>query len=217
MREEGQQIANGFLGQLRLGLSSSIIYSDIPGRISVFKRANPKIEVRFTVHGADFLRGLLDRRELDAAITTLPIPLPEYQTLVVSRQKMGVALSRTHPLAKRRYVTLEDLRDDLFIVVPREFDPHGHDTLVAKMRSLGATLRIAAYETPSFNALARVSVGEGVALLPLGYQRDKHDSVHVVRLKDLELGTTSIYVTARTDNIRQTTERLLLALAKDKQ
>jgi DNA-binding transcriptional LysR family regulator len=217
MKEEGQQIANGFLGQLALGLSSSVIYSDIPQRISVFKRAFPNIDIRLDVHPGDYLRGLMDNGQLDVVVTHMPMPSPDYRSIVVSRQLMGVALPKLHRLANRRYLTIDDLKNEHFIVVPRQFDPHAHDILVSRFLALGTTLQVAAYETPSMTTLGRVSIGQGVALLPIGYRSEKHDSVRVVRLKDRELGSTLIYATIRKDTTKLTTERFMRALTKSKQ
>lgn len=216
MKEEGQLIASGLLGQISLGITSSVIYSDVPRRISIFRRANSNIEIRLDVHPGDYLRRLMDIGEIDIVITNIPMPSPEYQTVVVSRQMMGVALPKTHRLANRRSLTLDALREDSFIVVPRQYDPHGHDTLVARLLSLGTTLRVAAYDTPSMTTLGRVSIGDGVALLPLGYRSERHDAVRVVPLRDPELGTTLIYATARKDNVRPTTERLMNALSRER-
>ncbi|MDX8439005.1 LysR family transcriptional regulator [Mesorhizobium australafricanum] len=214
MKAEGLQIAQGLLGHLGLGMQSSVLYSDVPLRIATFKKANEKINIRFEVHPGDYLRRLMDRGELDVAITTLPMPSPEYDTMVVSHQPMGVAVMKSHPLAGRQQITLEDISSEPFIIVPREYDPVGHDMLLSKLRRTCEAPRIAASETPSLNVIARVAVGEGVALIPLGYQRDGHDAVQVIRLEDPDLGAANIYAAVHKDNARPTTRHFINALPK---
>jgi len=213
MKEDGKQISNGMLGRLTIGLSSSILYSDIPKRITAFKAAHPNIDVRIFVHGGEYLKERMNNGELDAMITVMSMPSPEYTSIIVSRQKMGVAVPTSHPLAKRRHVTLKQLLNDSFIVVPREYDPQLHDSLLARFRALGATIRIAAYETPSLNALARVALGEGVSLLGMSYRNENRDVLDVIPLRDPELGTTLIYATFHRDVIKPAAARLMKALS----
>lgn len=214
MREEGLQIAHGLLGQVGVGMASSVIYSDVPDRIARFKASNPKVHLRFIVQAGNFLKELIDSGDLDIVISQLPMSAPDYQSIEVARQQVGVALPKSNLLANRKYLTLAMLRDERFIVVPREYDPYSHDTLLSRMRSLGVTPQIAAYETPSLNAIARVAVGEGIALLPLGYRSEHHDSVHVVRLRDKELGSAKLYATTRLDRARPVVQRFTDAIAK---
>lgn len=214
MHEEGLQIANGLMGQLAVGIASSVIYSDIPDRIARFKAGNGSIQLRFIVQAGNYLKELVDGGDLDVVISQLPMDNDAYHSVEVARQQMGVALPKANPLANRQYLTLEMLRGERFIVVPREYDARSHDTLLARMRALDATLQISAYETPSLNAIARVAVGEGIALLPLGYRSEHHDTVHMVKLRDPELGMAKLYATCRVENLRPVVERFLQAIQR---
>ena len=213
MREEGQRIASGLLGEVMIGLASSAIYSDLPARMSAFKISNPGIQLRFTVQPGHFLKHQLDSGDVDIAISTLPMSSGEYHSKMVTHQEVGVAIHRSHPLSNRKRLTIDALRNENFIVVPREYDPEGHDKLVSRMHSIGATLKIVAYETPSLNVIARVSVNEGVALIPLGYRSESNDAIHVIPLRDPQLSTTPIYAAYRVDNTRPTVDHFMKSLA----
>lgn len=214
MEDEARQIASGGLGELRVGISSWVIHTEIPNRISRFRIANPNIAMQFKVQGGDILKRMMDEGDIDLMISPLPIAGEDYESFHLNAQEMGVAMPSRHALGERRSVTLQDLRNEDFIVVPREYDPESHDRLLSRMHELGVSLRISAYETPSLNAIARVAVGEGVALVPMGYRTAKQDSVQVVRLKDPALGIANIYVTVRRRNREELTQRLLDALNK---
>jgi DNA-binding transcriptional LysR family regulator len=213
MADEGRQIANGNLGTLTIGVTSSIIYTDIPDRISSFKIDNPQIELRVHANSGDYLRDMMNNGELDAAITSISMPSPDFCSVVISRQKMGVALPKTHHLANRDFVTLQMLRNDKFIVVAREYDPEMHDTLLARFKELGTTINIAAYETPSISALVRVSLGEGVTLLGIGYRSEHRDAVRVVPIRDSKLGLARIYLIFPRQNLKATASRFVKALS----
>lgn len=208
MKDEGRRIAQGLKGRLTIGMSSSIIYSDIPRMISEFKEIAPDVELRFRAIGGDQLKSLLDVGDIDAIITTLPIDQAGYRAVLVGRQNMAVAIHAKHRLASRRSLTVAALRDEPFIVVPREQHPENHDRLVAKFAAMGAQLKIAAYETAFPNVIARVAMKEGVGFVAAGYARERYEAVNIVVLKDSDLATTRIHAFARTDALKPVTERL---------
>ena len=212
MKSETQRIAQGLQGEVTLGLSPSAINSDIPSRIQQFRRSVPGVRVNLKVHSGLQLKPLLDYGEIDAIITTLPATESIYQSAIISQQAMGVAILASHPLARRQHLTIRALRNEPFIVVPRHEHPKNHDTLIARFRSLGAQLNIAAYETTFQNVLARVAIGEGVGIVALGYQSAGPKTVSVLPLRDPELSTSPIYSIVRTDNPQPATARLLEVL-----
>jgi DNA-binding transcriptional LysR family regulator len=214
MKSEGQRVANGLLGEVSLGLSSSVVHSDIPARIAAFKSAVPDVKLKLLVQSGDQLKALLDYGEIDAAITTLPMMEAGYRSTVISSQSMGVALPASNPLAARRRLTIKALLNEPFIVVPRDHHPQNHDALIARFHSLGARLNVSAYESSFQNVLARVAIGEGVALVSLGYRFTRADAVRVVPLQDPHLSSTPIHSVIRHDNLKPSTERLLEALSK---
>jgi DNA-binding transcriptional LysR family regulator len=197
------------MGEIHLGFSSSIIYSDVPQRISAFSKEMPEIGLHYRVQGGDELKSLLDWGEVDAMVNTLPFTSDEYLCVAVSKQAMGIAVHASHRLAGRKTLTLEALRDDPFIVVPRERHPRNHDALISRFRDIGASLQISAYETSFPNVLARVAMGQGVAHVALGYQGERSDGVRVLHLDDPLLSETPIYVVARRDNLQKPTQRLI--------
>lgn len=213
IRQEGLDISEGKMGHISMGIASSLIYSELTGRIGEFKRQTPNVALSFAVHGGDRLRHLLDTGEIDLAITTMPMAEEQFRSVVISTQAMGVALPAAHALAAREVVSLADLKEERFIVVPRKDYPLFHDTLIAAFRAMGAPLNIAAYETPFLNAIARVAIGEGVAIVAIGYGGDAHDAVRVVPLADGQLALVPVYAVVRGDRSRSSIERLLEVLS----
>lgn len=216
MKEEGRRVSQGLLGRITLGMSSSVIYTDIPQKISKFKENTPGVEMRFRVQGGDQLRALLEVGEIDAAITTLPVHESKYKAVVVGHQNMAIAINCKHRLADKKSLTIAALRDEPFIVVPREQHPTNHDLLIAKFRAMGAELNITAYETAFPNVIARVSMGEGVGFVAAGYSRERYEAVNIVPLNDTDLSVTPIFAVARKDLVKPEIDRLFDFLRKDK-
>jgi DNA-binding transcriptional LysR family regulator len=200
MEEEARSIASGRGGKLALGLSSAIVYSGVPERISAFKRVNPGIEVKLVVHSGDMLQELLDAYAIDAAVTTLPFSGDEYcSTVLDAETPMGVALPVNHPLAGQSSVSIHSLSHENFVVVPRGKHPQAYDSLTSLLHSTGSTARISGHEVSFPNLVARVAMGEGLALVPLAYANMAPSSVRVVKVTDPELAHLKIYLVTKTD------------------
>lgn len=214
---EARAVAAGEAGQLALGLSSAIVYSEIPALISAFKQAHPTLGVRIAVHAGDALRELLDAEAVDAAITTLPVRDPGYRCLLLDgRTAMGVALPAGHRLARAGAVSMRALRGETFVVVPRDQHPEAHDALAAAMLAGGTPLDIGGREVSFPNLVARVALGEGVGLVPLAYAGMAPQSVRVVPLGDPGLARLKIYLIARADNDHPALARFIAAMTGHK-
>lgn len=213
MEDDSRRVAAGLLGKVSLGFSSSIIYSDVPQQITAFRDETPGVELLYQVHGGDELKSLLDWGQVDAIVTTLPMTSKEYWSIAISQQELGIAIQSNHKLAGRRRLKLEALRHEPFIMVPRAHHPRNHDALISRFREFGAELTVASYETSFPNVLTRVAMGEGVALVAVGYRGDRSDVVRIIDLDDPLLSTTPIYLVARHDNVRMTTRKLIDYLA----
>ena len=215
MKLDAQGVASGLAGRLHVGLSPSVIHTDLPSRLGAFKSAHPKVDLVVQVYMGERLRSMLDFGEIDAAISTLPLPSSEFTATQVTWQDMGIALRAGHPLAKRSSLTVAELRDQPFIVVPREQHPANHDALIARFHQLKATVKVAAYETSFQNVLARVALGEGVGFVAMCYALDRPWEVRVVKVRDPELGRAPVYVIARREALTPLIERFIAALPAD--
>lgn len=212
MRNETRRVANGELGELALGLSSSVVYSGIPAEIARFKRQIPDLTVRLEVSNGTKLHQLLESGSIDMAITTLPPSKTSLRGLVVSSQAMGVAVPASHKLAGQKRVQMKSLLKERYIVVPRASHPENHDALVARIRELGGNLQIAAEEVSFQNCLARVALEEGIALVPLALATRALNSVRMIPLQDATLGRLNILSVTRSDKLLPVADRLQAAL-----
>jgi len=200
MEHDARAVATGRGGQLAVGLSSSIVYGDLPAKISAFRRANPGLTVHLAVHSGDVLQERLDAYTLDAVITTLPFQGDDYRSIVLDiPTRMGVALPADHPLAGSRTLSIRRLAKEEFIVVPREQHPEAHDSLTAVLRVSGGAARISGHEVSFPNLIARVAMGEGLAMVPIAYRDMAPVLVRVVPVRDRELAQLKTHLITRND------------------
>jgi len=216
MQDDARAVAAGLAGHLRLGFSSSIVLSSVPQRISAFRTAHPQLQLRLEVHSGDQLQELLDAFALDAVITTLPFGGESYDSACIDRQAMGVAMPFDHPLASRKRVAVRALARERFIVVPRDKHPQAHDRLTAALQVHGHSVRIGDSDVSFPNLIARVAMGEGVALVPQAYRGSAPQAVAVVPVSDATLAHLEILLISRRDSPTAALPRLRRFLAVGK-
>jgi DNA-binding transcriptional LysR family regulator len=196
LESEAQAWSGGYAGALSVGLSSSVLASDMPSRLRAFKQDSPQFRFDVIVRSADELFPLLDLGALDALLTTLPPSESEYLSHQVADQRLGIALPSDHELARRRSASIDELLDERFIMVPRSRHRAVHDKLIARFENAGRALDIAAEEVAFPSVLARVALGEGVGLVPAHMGPDPGNGVVIVPLDD-DLTLPICYVVRR--------------------
>lgn len=112
------------------------------------------------------LRAALIDRSIDVAFARPGIDDPEIVNDVVYREPLIIALSEGDPLATQNYIALSDLSGRPFILYPRHPRPSFADTILQICRTEGFSPDIAQETMEIQTALALVSVGAGVSLVP---------------------------------------------------
>lgn len=213
VEEEVRQHGNHQFDRVRIGLSSSALYSEIPKRIQRFSETNPQVQVNVTTLAEDGAAPRLDWDEVDAILTPNSIDSPEYVVAPVCFQRVGAAMNAQHVLAQQGRLTLGDLLTEKFILSTPDRDGGLYKLLRQRFAALGAELVVAHHEQSFGDVLARVALGQGVALVGLGYQGDADSPIRVVPLDDPVLSQIPVYIIARRDHLNASTRKLMVAMA----
>lgn len=97
-------------GILKVGVSESLCYQELPKMLASFKKKYPKVEIqlRFITH--DIFPSLLKNGELDLVYTlNPPIDAPELTLLYKKEETLGFYVCPNHPLANKKQVNEKDL------------------------------------------------------------------------------------------------------------
>ena len=107
------ELLQGKAGDVKIGVT-------VPETISFFLRTyiteNPFVHVHQSYGTALQFQDMLNAREIDFAITVLPIEAEEILWEPVFTESLGILVSTKHPLAKQTSVTIDQLRNERFIV-----------------------------------------------------------------------------------------------------
>lgn len=164
--ERTRRTGLGQRGRLRVAFSE--VFSGHPvltRSIRRFRTAAPDVEITLlpmlTSAQIEALRasqvdaGFLFHRNIDAR---------EFASHEMSREASQIVVPRKHPLAKRRKVSLEDLRDQPLLCVGEHINPGFYRSVVAAFAAAGITPRIV-QQANSLVVLSLVETGMGVGIV----------------------------------------------------
>jgi DNA-binding transcriptional LysR family regulator len=164
-----RQAGRGQLGHIELGYVGSAIFSGVlSNAISRYREANPMVEVRLNELG--ILQQLADvgSGRLDVGIVRLPVKsLPvNVAVFLLYREPIILAVPRRHPLARRKTVWVQSLKEERFVAVQIQ-EGVGFNAQVAELCATSGLSPQIVQRAGQFVALAgMVAGGLGVAFVP---------------------------------------------------
>lgn len=159
--------AAGGAGTLRIGFVTIADYSVLPGLLTRFKGAHPGVELALRELLTEAQLEGLASGELDLGFVLPPLPVREFDSVVVQREKLVVALPARHPLARTRGpLAVRRLAEEAFVMVPRTLATGLSDILLGLCTRAGFTPRVAQEAVQMQTVVSLVSSGLGVAIVP---------------------------------------------------
>jgi len=147
-----------------------VAYSPHNARIAVrtlcsFAKRSPNIQI--------LLRSLATALQVDAILTgrvdvgflTLPAHNEELTIETILRDQLVVVMSKSHPLASRRVISIRSLADETLIIFPQHLNAKRHDLITGMCRRAGFAPRFI-HEIDSIQiTMELVSKGFGVSVM----------------------------------------------------
>jgi DNA-binding transcriptional LysR family regulator len=163
-----RRAARGETGSVRVGFTSTATFNVVvPSAIRSFRRAYPDIDL--TLEEANTTRLVTGLREgtLDAVfLRPGTSDTAELQLRRLSEEPMVVALPKRHSAARQQEIDLARLKDDPFLLFPREVAPTIYDTVVDACRKAGFE-PIIGQVAPHFTSIVNLVAAElGVSIVP---------------------------------------------------
>jgi LysR family transcriptional regulator, hydrogen peroxide-inducible genes activator len=157
-------LQDGVQGRLNVGVIPTIFPYAIAPRIREFLRRFPEVDLHLTEDTTSRLIERLQAGDLHLAISGLPVRNPDIVCSELAREPLFLAVSATHPMARKRAVDLRDLRGHRLLLLKE-----GHclrdDVLMTCSRSK-AQLH-PAFESDQLTSIFQlVRSGFGVTVVP---------------------------------------------------
>lgn len=168
---ETARVGQGEAGSLVIGVVSTAVCSVLPELLRSFRREAPDISIDIReMEPAEQVEAL--RREIiDIGLLFLAIQDPAFDSLVVSRERLIVALPTGHAAAGAERVSLSSLRTETFLI-PRQQPVTGFHEVVLETLRCGGIPAPRLQPTRLLQTAVFLVAGElGVALVPESFRR----------------------------------------------
>lgn len=162
--EMAAEARDPFGGELRLGIIPTVAPYLLPKILPVIRREFPKLEILLTEAQTAVISAELEAGELDAAILALPLEEEHFVATKLYSERFYLAVSRQHPIADRKSVTLKDLDHEEVLLLE-----DGH---CLRDQALEICGRAGAVENTHFSATSletlrqMVAANIGITLMP---------------------------------------------------
>jgi DNA-binding transcriptional LysR family regulator len=197
IRLEIRRIGQGAEGRLRIGFVGSATYGMLPTILKSFRASWPEVNLSLVpMNNAQLQRSLI-RRDIDIAIARPALNDGE----IVTRKLIDEPLVLAAPdalITTPGPVSLPDLGQPSYILYPEYPRPSFADVVIAACESVGADTSRRVFTMDFQTAIALVSVGEGVALVPASVGTAQRNGVRYHEIAGLTV-RTGISVNHRID------------------
>ncbi len=196
---EARQVQAGLAGSVTIGFVSPAVFAALPRVIKHFRDVLPDGEFRLREMSASRQLSELSQRGIDfALVQTLAHP-PEFQSVVVTRERFALVHSVRHPLAGARAAGLNEFLNDV-VFLPEHEDIAGiRDLILANFAQHGGTparfQEIRGVQT----AISLASTNLGIALVPESAKSMRMQGVQFRALRNTSLPLETRLVWRRGD------------------
>ena len=210
-----QALSRGDQGSLSIGvLEGQDVNFFLSSRIATLRERFPGTAVEMERNSFRNLRRGLERGSYDV-LFTLEFELEgrdDWDSYLLFHQPGAIAISRSHPLAGREELSVEDFRNEPFVAISREDSPGGYGLLLDQCGRCGFTPNVVRETSTLESLLLCVEMGVGVSILDRNTRLERNDAVRLVTIP----GSTAAGLVAvwRRDTQNPMVRRLVDTLAE---
>jgi DNA-binding transcriptional LysR family regulator len=153
--------------EINVGYAPSGTVEILPRALRAFMGSFPGVRVTLHDLSVEEMLPLLLQKKLDLALTLPPRKLPrELGLKELERYAICVAVGPGHPLAKSKFVSLEQMASESIVVYNRKDYPDYHKLLAKVFAAIGRPPRISSEHDGVTSLIAAVAAGQGFAIVP---------------------------------------------------
>lgn len=162
-----RRFAEGKAGTLRIGLTGTASYTQLPVLARLVKQHLPGVALDIhTEMLTPAIETALDTGELDIGVLRPPVREDSLELRPIAREQFVVALPDGHRLTAQASVTVGELRGEDFIMYPAASRSVVNDAVIRACNAADFHPHVAHESTKTSTQLSLVAAGLGVAVLP---------------------------------------------------
>ncbi|HUZ07372.1 MAG TPA: LysR family transcriptional regulator, partial [Candidatus Paceibacterota bacterium] len=166
--KKARAISGGTNGEINVGYAPSLTVQILPQALRTFQEKFPGVRVALHDLSTEEMLAQLGEKKLQVALTVRPSAklLRGLNFEELARYKMCVAVAPKNPLAKLKFVSLEQISREPLIAYSRKDYPEYHAMLEKLFAAVGRKPKIAGEHDGVTSIVAAVESGRGFALVP---------------------------------------------------
>lgn len=165
--DKANKIQKGLSGELRIGILNQMNVADfMPYLLQYFEQVHPNVDLSFEDASFDRLLSELYAGRLDL-VFTVQFDVKDKERILyqyVSHSDDHIVMSKLHPLADREHVTLQDVKNETFVMISREDTPISSSLVFDICKENGFVPPVHFAKTLSEMVLW-IEIGKGIAIL----------------------------------------------------
>jgi len=166
-----QRVARGEIGSLRIAFTPSAMQTVLPEILKRFCECCPNVKLEMTELCTVDQVDVLQTEMVDVGFLHPPIDAPFLKLSPLQGERLVVALPNSHPLAAQKYLPLQLLATEPFILHPRYEGPVFFDQILNLCRSAGFEPHIVHEEVKHPTRVGLVAAGIGITFVPESSQQ----------------------------------------------
>lgn len=121
-------IDRGMLGMLKIGFGPD--YGTLTKILKVYEEKFPNVEIRLEQMPTSEQILALDKQEIQIGLLPGPVERKNIDSMIVAKYPFKIVLPYDHPLATEKDIDLVDLKEESFIMTPREIGSSYYDLII---------------------------------------------------------------------------------------
>jgi len=163
LRARGSVLGGGTGGVLRVGTTPQFLEAGMPRVLTAYRRTHPNVEIRLTEDAGQQLVERVQQGELHLA-ANVSRDFEQLASRPLYPLRMLAVMSRRHPLAARRSLTIDDLARQPLLMLGRGFQVRQVFDSLCQARNVDVDIIVESRSPQSIVALA--GAGHGIAIVP---------------------------------------------------
>lgn len=165
-----QQVARGKIGRLRIGFTNPALLTIVPNILDRYRSHYPKVELTLVGGGTETQVEALRTHQVDVSFLYTPIREDTLSVYPLYEETFLVALPKSHPLTKQKWVSLKSLANEPLILYPRSLAPVLYNEFIQCCALAGFVPNIVQEGEMTDTRLGLVATGVGIAFIISGLQ-----------------------------------------------
>jgi DNA-binding transcriptional LysR family regulator len=134
---EATRVGQGEFGSFSMGVVSTAVCSYLPEILRTFRRLSPNLNIDIHEMEPSEQVDALKRETIDIGLLFLAIQDPTFDSTLVSRERLILALPTGHPAASREKLRLSDLAEETFLIPRRQSTSGFHELVLNTLQANG--------------------------------------------------------------------------------